>query len=120
MSCLRRYYGSLFLVFFDNIFVYSLTHEEHWNHLEMVFGILRDIQLVIKREKCSLAKEEVRYLGHIICVWGRGVKADPKKHRHYANMAPTEECEGVGGIFRANGVLPSFHCWLWTHSSAVD
>ena len=33
--------------------------------------------MVMKKEKCSLAKEEVRYLGHIICVGG--VKVDPKE-----------------------------------------
>ena len=65
------------LVFFDDILVYSPTHEEHWVHLEKVFGILKENQLVVKKEKCSLAKKEVHYLGHIICVGG--VKADPKK-----------------------------------------
>lgn len=65
------------LVFFDDILVYSLTHEEHWNHLEKVFRILHDNQLVVRREKCSLAKEEVRYLSHISCV--NGVKADLEK-----------------------------------------
>ena len=40
-----------------------------------MFKILKDNHLVVKKEKCSLAKEEVHYLGHIICV--RGVKADP-------------------------------------------
>ena len=45
--------------------------------MDKVFEILRENQLVVKREKCSLAKEEVRYLGHIICVGV--VKADPEK-----------------------------------------
>ena len=65
------------LVFFDDILVYSPTHEEHWNHLERVFEILHANQLVVKKEKCSLAKEEVRYLRHIIGIGG--VKADPEK-----------------------------------------
>ena len=42
-----------------------------------MFKILKDNHLVVKKEKCSLAKEEVHYLGHIICVGG--VKADPEK-----------------------------------------
>ena len=45
--------------------------------MEKVFEILEANQLVVKKEKCSLAQEGVRYLGHIICV--RGVKADPEK-----------------------------------------
>ncbi|XP_024019017.1 uncharacterized protein LOC112090912 [Morus notabilis] len=70
---LRKYV----LVFFDDILVYSLSMEEHWRHLERVFKILEKNQLVVKKEKCSLAKSEVHYLGHIICVGE--VKADPTK-----------------------------------------
>ena len=65
------------LAFFDDIPVYSLTREAHWGHLERVFKVLKDNHLVVKKEKCSLAKEEVHYLSHIICVGG--VKADPEK-----------------------------------------
>ena len=50
---------------------------QHLKHLERVFEILQDNHLVVKKEKCSLAKEGVHYLGHIICVGG--VKADPEK-----------------------------------------
>ena len=57
--------------------MYNPTREEHWEHLERVLRILHNNQLVVKREKCSLAKEEVHYLGHIICVGG--VKVDPEK-----------------------------------------
>ena len=53
------------LVFFDDILVHSLTREAHWEHLERVFEILRDNHLVVKKEKCFLAKGEVHYLGHI-------------------------------------------------------
>ena len=52
-------------------------HEAHGKHLERVFEILRDNHLVVKIEKCSLAKDEVHYLGHIICM-GK-VKDDPAK-----------------------------------------
>ena len=45
------------LVFFDDILVYSPTLEKHWEHLEKVFGILEANQLVVKKEKCSLAQE---------------------------------------------------------------
>ena len=57
-------------VFFNDILVYSPNWELHWEHLDKVFEILKESQLVVKREKFSLAKEEVRYLGHIICVKG--------------------------------------------------
>lgn len=65
------------LVFFDDILVYSPNQETHELQLERVFQILAENQLVVKGEKCSLAQEEVHYLGHIICIGG--VKADPAK-----------------------------------------
>ena len=65
------------LVFFDDILVCSPTRKVHWKLLESVFEILKENHLVVKKEKCSLAKEEVHCLGHIIFVGG--VKADPEK-----------------------------------------
>lgn len=47
------------LVFFDDILVYSPNGEAHIQHLDRVFQILAGNQLVIKREKCSLAQTEV-------------------------------------------------------------
>ena len=75
------------LVFFDDILVYSPTRGTHWEHLKKVFEILEANQLVVKKEKCSLAKEKVRYLGHIIYV--RVVKVDPKKNRGNEDLALT-------------------------------
>ena len=49
----------LVLVFFDDILVYSPTREAHWKYLERVLKILKENHLVVKKEKCSLAKEEV-------------------------------------------------------------
>ena len=67
--------------------------------MERVFEILRDNQLVVKREKCSLAKEEVRYLGHIICV--RGVKTDPEKieaMKSWPSLKNIKELRGFLGL----------------------
>lgn len=54
------------MVYFDDIVVYSDTLEEHAEHLQVVFEVLRDNELYVKREKCSFAKPEVDFLGHKI------------------------------------------------------
>nr|XP_025640756.1 uncharacterized protein LOC112735435 [Arachis hypogaea] len=54
------------LVYLDDIVVYSNTLEEHVEHLRIVFKILRENNLYVKKEKCSFARDEVHFLGHII------------------------------------------------------
>lgn len=50
----------------DDIVVYSGMLEEHVEHLRVVFQILRDNQLYVKKEKCSFAQQSVLFLGHRI------------------------------------------------------
>ena len=71
------------LVFVDDILIYSPTLEAHLDHLQQVFKILNDHQLLLKRSKCSFAQQQLEYLGHIIS--GQGVATDPKKIEAMAN-----------------------------------
>lgn len=61
----------------DDILVYSATLEEHVQLLQQVFSILEKHQFLIKRTKCSFAKNSVDYLGHVISE--KGVATDPSK-----------------------------------------
>ena len=54
------------LIFFDDILAYSVSWQEHLQHLQIVLDILRSHQLYVKREKCQFGQQKVRYLGHII------------------------------------------------------
>lgn len=67
------------LVFIDDILVYSQDFEQHLQHLQIVFDILRQQQLFAKLSKCSFAKKELEYPGHIIS--DRGVATDVEKTR---------------------------------------
>ncbi|XP_021867015.2 uncharacterized mitochondrial protein AtMg00860-like [Spinacia oleracea] len=65
------------LVFFDDIFVYSRTEDEHWAHLRQVFELMRLHKMFAKASKCSFAIDKVEYLGHFISA--KGVETDPNK-----------------------------------------
>ncbi|CAL9248404.1 unnamed protein product, partial [Arabidopsis halleri] len=65
------------LVFFDDILVYSASWEEHLQHLEIVFSILRHQQLYLKLSKCIFGATMIEYLGHFISF--EGVSTDPSK-----------------------------------------
>jgi hypothetical protein len=59
--------------------VYRKTWEENMKHLGQMISLLEENQFYAKMSKCTLGKEEVEYLGHIISK--KGVKEDPKKIR---------------------------------------
>lgn len=65
------------VVFFDDILVFSISIEEHKEHLTQVSGILGDNKLFARLEKCSFGQSEVEYLGHVINQ--EGVATDPTK-----------------------------------------
>lgn len=65
------------LVFMDDILVFSMTLEDHIQHLRSVFEILAENQLCVKQSKCVFAQQSMEYLGHIIS--DQGVATDPAK-----------------------------------------
>lgn len=65
------------VVFIDDVLIYSSSWEEHLLHIEEVFKLLQQHQLYVKFSKCSFAKQELNYLGHVIS--SAGVSIDPNK-----------------------------------------
>jgi hypothetical protein len=52
-SVLRKYLDKFFLVFIDDILVYSKTKEENVENLRLVLHMLRDHQLYSKYNMCD-------------------------------------------------------------------
>ena len=65
------------LIFLDDVLTFSKTPEDHLEHLEKVFRVLRTSGLRLKPKKCNLFRTEVHYLGHVINK--EGIQPDPKK-----------------------------------------
>ena len=71
-------YLNMFVIcYLDDILVFSNSHEEHLQHLRMVFDILQQHRLTMALHKCDFLKEELFFLGHIVSP--DGVKVDPAK-----------------------------------------
>src|SRR3954469_21974654 len=54
------------LVFIDDILIYSNTLEKHARLLHQVLMLLQQHDLKVKRSKCTFARPQLVYLGHVI------------------------------------------------------
>jgi hypothetical protein len=65
-----------FLVYLDDIIIYSETSEDHLVHLRHVLERLRKANLKLKPEKCYIGRRRVKYLDHVVSE--TGVKPAPE------------------------------------------
>jgi hypothetical protein len=63
---LREFIGKFFIVYLDDILVYSKTVAKHLKHLATVLQRLQQEKLLINMKKSSFMKTEIIYLGFVI------------------------------------------------------
>ena len=76
-NVLFDYLDDFVVIYLDDIVIYSRTLEEHVNHLSLVLYQLRKYTLYVKIEKCEFAKQEIKFLGHLVSK--NQVRMDPNK-----------------------------------------
>jgi hypothetical protein len=72
-----EYLDKFFRLFIDDILVYSISEEEHEEHLRLFLQKLREHRLYAKLSKCEFWMKQVAFLGHIISKGG--ISVDPSK-----------------------------------------
>ncbi|GJT14193.1 ty3-gypsy retrotransposon protein [Tanacetum coccineum] len=102
----KSYLRKFILVFFDDILVYSRTVEEHEDHLQTVFQILREKKLYANRKKCSFAQEQIEYLGHVVT--RDGVAADPSKVKAMLEWLVPKSIRELHGFLGLTGYYRKF------------
>ena len=65
-SCLGELYLNWFIIYLDDIIVFSRTPEKHLYRLKAVFNKLKAGGLKLKPSKCDLCKQQINYLGHVV------------------------------------------------------
>ena len=64
-----------FLIYLDDLTVYSNIHEEHLQHLRRVFLKCRQFGISLNPKRSQFSLKEGKILGHIVSA--EGVKIDP-------------------------------------------
>ncbi|GFW64609.1 retrovirus-related Pol polyprotein from transposon 297 [Trichonephila clavipes] len=63
---LKPVIGRFVMVYMDDVIIKSPSFNEHIDHLNQVFTLLRDAGLKLNKDKCQFARAKLKYLGLII------------------------------------------------------
>lgn len=67
VNIIKKYNLSEFCTnYIDDIIIFSKTFEDHLKHIELLLDAIKKEGLKLKFTKCKFAKNEVKYLGHLI------------------------------------------------------
>ena len=65
-NVLRPFLDEFFILYLDDILIFSKTREEHVFHVKGVLDVLKKEKLFLKMSKCEFGKTYLVYLGHIV------------------------------------------------------
>ncbi|WVZ93919.1 hypothetical protein U9M48_039869 [Paspalum notatum var. saurae] len=97
---------AFFILFIDDILVYSKNEGEHEEHLRTVLTRLREHQLYAKFSKCAFWLWEVSFLGHILSE--KGVAVDPSKVEDVLNWKQPETVTEIRSFLDLAGYYRRF------------
>ena len=97
---LRHFIGKFMIVYFDDIFIYSLTRDDHLYHVRSVLEVLRQEKLFANRDKCTFCSNQVVFLGFVLS--DKGVQVDDEKIKAIRDWPIPKNVSDVR----------SFHGWL--------
>ncbi|GJY04499.1 putative reverse transcriptase domain-containing protein [Tanacetum coccineum] len=102
----KPYLDKFFIVFIDDILVYSKDEEEHEKHLKINLELLKKERLYAKFLKCDFWLDSVQFIGHVID--RSGVHVDPAKIKAIKSWAEPTTLTEVRQFLRLVGYYQRF------------
>jgi hypothetical protein len=81
------------LIYLDDIILYSSNLDDHFDKINEVLSRLKNAGLKLKPSKCEFLKDEVVYLGHVVCK--NGSNPNPKVIESVKNWKTPETVKEV-------------------------
>ncbi|GFU83739.1 retrovirus-related Pol polyprotein from transposon 297 [Trichonephila clavipes] len=94
------------MVYMDDVIITSPSFNEHIDHLNQVFTLLRDAGLTLNKEKCHFARDKLKHLGLIINK--EGIETDSSKVKAIAEMKPPKNNKEVSKFLGMAGWYQKF------------
>ena len=92
-----------FVVYFDDILIYSKNLDDHVFHLNLVLGVLRKDKLFANLKKCTFCTDKLMFLGFVVSA--QRIQVDEEKICVIQDwLSPTS----VGHVYSFHG-LASFY-----------
>ncbi|GJV20994.1 putative reverse transcriptase domain-containing protein [Tanacetum coccineum] len=81
----KPYLDKFVIVFIDDILIFSMSKQEHKEHLKLILELLKKEELYAKFSKCELWISKVQFLGHVID--SQCIHVDPAKIKSIKDWA---------------------------------
>ncbi|GFX33323.1 retrovirus-related Pol polyprotein from transposon 297 [Trichonephila clavipes] len=98
--------GRFVSIYMDDVIITSPSFDEHLDHLNKVFTLLRDAGLTLNKYKCHFARNKLKYLGLVISK--EGIEPDNSKVKAITEMKPPKNSKEVSKFLGMAGWYQKF------------
>ncbi|GFY05509.1 retrovirus-related Pol polyprotein from transposon 297 [Trichonephila clavipes] len=103
---LKPVIGRFVSVYMDDVIITSPSFNEHLDHLNQVFTLLRNAGLTLNKDKCHFARDKLKYLGLVSSK--EGIESDHSKVKAITEIKPPKNSKEVSNFLGMAGWYRKF------------